>query len=868
MVTGGTTLPAGSVTFVFTDIEQSTRLLRRLGDRYPDVLDRHFELLDEAWSRYGGHELDTAGDSDFVAFADASAAVAACADAQRALEREPWPDGPLRVRMGIHCGLASPRGETYVALAVHQAARVMSAAHGGQVLVSADVADRITPDVGVELRPVGSYRLRDFDGPAPLFQLAADDLPSDFPAVRALPADGHNLVAPPDPFVGRAGEVAEIAEAVTAGLLVTLTGPGGVGKTRLAIEVGLAVASRWPDGVWLVDLGAIQEATQIPAAIGTAIGAAALGGDRWDDVIEHLRRRQTLLVLDNCEHLGREAAFAADRILTATPGTCVLATSRTPLGLRDELVWRVAPLALPSGAADAAASPAVELFLDRARTIRRDLTLDASTAPLLAEICTKVDGLPLALELAAARLGALSLQQLLDGLDDRFRLLRSRNPTLPERQRTMEALLEWSDRLLSDDERACLRRLGVFGDSFSVEAATAAVGHGDVDEYDVPELLWSLVEKSLVVGDLTANSSRYRLLESIRAFARRQLAAAGETGRSAQRLADWYLARIGPNRPPGRGWVGDTGVELANLRALVPLVADEAPATAQMIGITIGRYLDSTTAFREGLDEVERLVAQLETPTPELVSLLTCLSDLHLRTGDLDGAAATIARAEQVRAAVGSAPPWDDVGLERSRGDLLCRSGAPEEAVEAARRTLRGSLTPRGRARMHSQLGIASLEAGDLDTARDAFEAELAAYEEIGDESFEASAHGNVAEIALRSGDRTGAARHQRASLALALELGMPAMVAFSLIVAARLTAADGAWASAARLHAQAEVLLDRTGLTLYDEDRRVSNEMLASAEQALGPDAFQAAVVDGAGLDLTAAAELADSVLAEASRR
>ena len=534
-------LPTGIVTFVFTDIEGSTRLLRRFGDRYAELLDRHLELMAQAWDTHHGHPIDSAGDGVFVAFQDPTAAVAACAEAQRQLCREPWPvDGEVRARIGLHSGLAAPHAGAYRALAVHQAARVMSAAHGGQVLLSAASVVRLSRLDDVSVLPLGRFRVRDFDEPVQLFELSGHGLPTEFPAVRALPADGHNLVPPPTSFRGRDQEVHDVIAELVPGGLVTLTGPGGVGKTRLATEIGMQVADHWPDGAWLVDLAPIDDPALIPVAVGSAVGAPSRGGDRWTEVLDHLHERQALLIFDNCERLAGACGVALDKLLAACPACGALATSRVPLSVHREQVWRIGPLDLPGRdlpATRASAGPAVELFLDRVAAVRRDVALDEATVPTIVEICRKLDGLPLALELAAARLAALSPDEVLQGLSDRFRLLRSHNPTIPERQRTLEALLEWSDRLLDDRERACLRRMAVLGSSFSIGAATAAAASREVPAYDVPELVWSLVDKSLVAADLTANATRYRLLESVRDFARRRLDDHGETESTAVLIA-------------------------------------------------------------------------------------------------------------------------------------------------------------------------------------------------------------------------------------------------------------------------------------------------------------------------------------------
>jgi predicted ATPase/class 3 adenylate cyclase len=839
--------PGGIVTFVFTDIEGSTRLLRRLGDQYAELSERHMAVMHTAWDTHGGYEIGSAGDSVFVAFDDAAAAVRACADAQQLLAREPWRDGEnLRVRMGVHSGLAVPRAGNYTALAANQTARVMSAAHGGQVLVSDATVD-LLPDGDRGVTSLGHYRVRDFDGPVELFTLPATA--ATFPAVRAVPADGHNLVRPPTPLLGRTQELAELSEQLHPGGLVSLIGPGGVGKTRLANEIGRAIAPSWPDGVWMVDLAPLHDASLIATAVAAAVGASAGTEDPWRAVLDHLRDRSALIVFDNCEHLHAACAAAADELVTECPACAVLATSREPLGIARETVHRVPPLAPDA---------AEQLFRERAQAVGHHVEDDAAAE----EICRRLDGVPLAIELAAARLGALRPADVLAGLTDRFRLLRSRDATVPERQRTMEALLDWSERLLTDAERACLHRLSVFGASFTVPAAAAAAGFDGVDHDDVPELVWSLVDKSLVVADLTANETRYRLLESIRDFAAQRLDDAPRAEASV-RLADWYLTRIGPEHRYERGWASDVSVDVDNLRALVPPLASAAPEQAQRIAYVIVRHLERRQTYRAAIEELTRLLDQLPARTPTRISLWTTLGDLNLRLGQVDAAQRALTEAEALRAAIGPPPEWDDVTIERTRGEIACRSGDNEGAIAAAQRALAGPLTLLGRARMSNQLGIAALELGDVDVAWDAFAQERDAYQQLGEPLLQASATGNMAEAALQGGDQPGAARHQRACLTLALELGAPVLAAFSMIVAARMAALRDEWTTATTLHGHADLILENTGMVLYDADRRLSDDMLKAAREALGDVDFVAALTAGRALDLPTVAGRADAVLA-----
>jgi predicted ATPase/class 3 adenylate cyclase len=526
-------LPTGTVTLLFTDIEGSTRLLRSLGDRYGAMLRAHRELLREAVGRHGGVEFGTEGDACFVAFPAAGAALAAAADAQAALAAADWPGGAgPRVRMGIHTGSPVVVDGDYVGLDVHRAARICSAGHGGQVLVSAATRRSAGPGHGRDLRDLGHHRLKDLDRPEHLFQLVAPGLADDFPPPRSLPTPS-NLPAVPTSFVGRGPELAEVCGLLDRPevRLLTLTGPGGTGKTRLALEGSRALAARFPDGVWFVPLANVAD----PARVGLAVLEALRlpnprGRDSIDAVAEQLRDWAALLVLDNFEHVAEAGGWVAE-LLARAPRVSLLVTSRTVLGLTGEHEYPVSPLPDPEAAT---------LFLQRAQAVRPRFRLDDDrTAATVAEICDRLDGLPLAIELAAARLRLLSLDELRRGLEERLPLLTSRARDLPERQRTLRNTIDWSYRLLAPAEQALLRRLSVFVGGCTM-ASAEAVAAGD----DGPiEGLETLVEHSLVWLQEAGGSARYRMLATIREYAGERLVQAGERERLRRRHAEWVAER-------------------------------------------------------------------------------------------------------------------------------------------------------------------------------------------------------------------------------------------------------------------------------------------------------------------------------------
>ena len=488
-------LPSGTVTFLFTDIEGSTKLLHELGDAYADALAEHRRVLRDAFERHGGVEVDTQGDAFFVAFARAADALSAARDGQAAL------DGPIRVRMGVHTGEPLVTDEGYVGIDVHRAARIAAVGHGGQVLVSQSTRDLVSDD----LLDLGEHRLKDLTAPERIYQLGAGD----FPPLKSL--NQSNLPEQPTPFVGREKELAEVLD--LAGdpkiRLLTLTGPGGSGKTRLAVQAAAELVDEHEHGVWWVGLQAVRDPDLVLPTISAAIGAQG-------DPAEHIRDRRMLLVLDNLEQVV-EAAPGIGELLSACLNLNLVATSREPLHLAAEHEYAVPPFVEPEG---------VGFFLARARAVRIDFQPDDDVR----KICNRLDQLPLALELAAARTRALSSAQILERLEQRLPLLTGGTRDAPERQRTLRSTIAWSYELLSVEEQRVFRRLAVFAGGWSLAAAEAVAGA----ELDV---LQSLVEKSLVRFD----RERYSMLETIREFALERLEEADEGDENRRRHGMFFL---------------------------------------------------------------------------------------------------------------------------------------------------------------------------------------------------------------------------------------------------------------------------------------------------------------------------------------
>ena len=563
------------MTFLFTGIDDGSRPEGDLPNDAAAALRVHDAIVRGTIERHDGYVFGIGERSFSAAFSSAADAAIAAIEVQEQLRDDDTVD--FTVRMGLHTGDAIERDSTYVGSEVNRAARLLSLAHGGQVLVS-DVTEVLLRD-RVTLRSLGEHRLRGVHGRMSVYQLVADGLAVDFPVLRTVDDFPGNLPQQLTSLVGREPVVEEVAELVRSEPLVTLTGVGGVGKTRLALEVGAEVAAEFPDGVWMIDLASVGDPTSVADALATGLGITPQGDTPLVDTItETLGGRQLLLVVDNCEHLLTAVSSVLETILAPSPNVRILATSREILGIDGEAAFTVPPLTVDGGEA----SDAVTLFVDRARAVRPDFGLrDPETATAVTEICETLDGLPLGIELGAARMAAMSAREVRDRLADRFRLLEG-SDRAPERQLTLRHAVEWSYELLTDDEQALLRSTAVFAGGFELASVVDVAAHGD--DVEVLRQLDSLVRKSLVVADHTATRTRYRLFETIRQFAEDRLAETGVLAPTRDRHAE-HFARAAVARWEhwnGPGWrdaIDWVELELANLRAAYRWSARRGEAT-------------------------------------------------------------------------------------------------------------------------------------------------------------------------------------------------------------------------------------------------------------------------------------------------
>ena len=782
-----------TLTFLFTDIEGSTALLGRLGeDGYARVLAGHHALIRSALAAHGGREVDTQGDAFFAVFASPRACVAAVLAMQQAIQAHAWPGGErVRVRMGVHCGEAARTATGLVGLEVHRAARVAAVGHGGQVLVSEAAAvlvrDGLPP--GAALADLGVHRLKDLGRPERIFQLTAAGLPAGFPPLRSLgnPALANNLPAQLSAFIGRDREMAEVRALVESSRLVTLAGAGECGKTRLGLQVAAELLDGSGDGVWLAELAAVTDEDAVAPAISQALRLAVRPGrPALEALLDALAAQDVLIVVDNCEHLIGGCAKTAEAIVRRCPRVHLLATSREPLGIGGEVIYRVPSLSLPGpddpDSGTPGSSDAVALFADRARANGVALAVDEQAGPVVVSVCRRLDGMPLAVELAAARLRSMSLAELHGRLDQRFRLLTGGSRTALERQQTLAATVGWSYSLLTGAEQVLLARLSVFAGSFDLAAAEAVCGTGRIDMLDVAGLLGSLVDKSLVVAEQAGTGLRYRLLETIRLFAAERLAEAGEEEAAAVAavhcahfLAVAEQAAAHLTGPEQGKWLARLDADQANLRRAAGHAAGRPDGTALVL--RLGVALNSYWWVRSRQPETfGLLVPALRRPDagadPALFGEALVTATILANLIDVATARQLAEQAVQVARQLGDERLLSRALAARCGADFF--AGEPEtgllfgqESVERARRLgddvlLAWSLL----------MYLMPLDAIDPARSGQLYTEAIACTERSGDHLINSILHGRAGAAALAAGDIPGARAHLEAAAQAAQQIG------------------------------------------------------------------------------------------------
>jgi predicted ATPase/class 3 adenylate cyclase len=919
-----TDLPPGAITFLFTDIEGSTRLWEEHPVAMKAALERHDALLRAAIECRHGRIFKTIGDAFCAVFGSAANALEAALDAQRALaalgvESREWrvesrgqdvsvptlhsPPSTfhLRVRMALHTGPAEERDGDYFGATVNRVARLLTAGRGGQVLVSQATADRMAAlPQGVRLRNLGAYLLKDLPGAATIYLLEHPDLPEIEAPLRSLQAFQHNLPAQATSFVGRERELAEARDLLSSTRLLTLTGAGGTGKTRLALQVAGEVLDRYDRGAWLVELAALSDPALVAQTAATVLGIKEEPArPLTQSLVDYLQTQRVLLLLDNCEHLLPACAALVDLLLRQCPGTTVLATSREGLSIPGEVTYRVTSLDAPDPEHSPPVGalpefPAVRLFLDRAAMHQPRFTLTPENAPAVAQICHRLDGIPLAIELAAARVKALPVERIAERLSDRFRFLTGGSRTALPRHQTLRALIDWSYELLTEPERALLRRLSVFAGGWTLEAAEAVCARDGIEAWEVLDLLTALVGKSLVLYQEHLEEPRYRLLETVRQYGRDRLfeSGEGEAVRGAHAAYFLQLAHPSDSAPLTPERLTQLDTEHDNLRTVLEWVLDrdDSAAALQLTGF-LWPFWRTRGYLAEGRRWLDQALARSRPAPPALraaalhgattlagrqgdLAAARCHGEEWLalcrETGDHNGICASLDLLGRVLVRLGDytqgRATWEErllLGRQSGDGPGVAKAlrGLGEVAVyqhdyEAARRLstesleiarLQGTRDDVGEVLL--TLGHVNRWLGDYPGARACYDEALAIFQPSVNPYLHAHCLLNLAHVARLEGDASRAHSGYKAALAMLQDLEEVSTLALVVMGLGCLAAAQGDAAQAARLFGAAQRLHETVHASVAPPDRRDFERHQDAARAALGQEAFAAAWAEGQAL-------------------
>jgi predicted ATPase/class 3 adenylate cyclase len=882
-------LPTGTVTFLFTDIEGSTRLVQDPTVDYLAVLEDHDRLVRESMG--GGVEVSTEGDAFFYVFDSATRAVSAAVSTQRALAEHAWPHAsPVRVRMGLHTGEGIVGRDDYVGIDVHRASRIASAGHGGQVLLSETTRALVATDLpaGVELVELGEQHLKDLLQPETLHQLRIPGLVSDFPPIRASGTISNAIPGSPNSFIGRESELEALHALISTTGLVTVVGPGGAGKSRITLEAGRNPIG-FPGGAAFVDLTAVSNPALVASHVASSLALTESATRPSDEIVAMaLGDLRSLLILDNCEHLVDEVARFTSSLLGRCPRLTVLATSREPLGIAAERILRLSGLTLPAedtSVENGLGADSALLFVERAEAVGVGFDV-AQWGSQCIEICRRLDGVPLAIELAAARTNALSPQEILDRLDDRFALLRSRSRSATGRHETLEAAIDWSYDGLAEAEKAVLRRAAAFRGGFTLDAAEEACAGPGVESGDVLDVLSSLIDKSLVTSTMTTEGARYRLLETIREYAARRLAEADETGSAHSRHADWYLGWA--RRQAGLLQSGaDQLTALArleadhqNLRAVIErsIRSGDRDAALQMAGsLTWFWYVHAHFTECDHWSKA-LLTDPVEPPTHPWVRLLIGAGEIDFRLGQLDRSDARLEQALRAARRLGSKSleMWAlayRATNEMGRLDLPAAADALAESLQMAHESDNplgiGYLTMVRILMGMGSPGWATSQQRDPAVARELLE-ELnllvGGVRQSGERNMIGHCLQYAGTLAYWGGDPAIAVGHLDESIVAFEELETVSCACHCLESIAEVILPTGQVTSAARLLAAAESLRADVGVIAPPIEEMFRNQTLEALRSSIEPADFSAAWATGHDLTLPEAVAIARESLARST--
>lgn len=862
--------PTGTVTFLYTDIEGSTALWEQAPQVMTVTHARHNEIVRRVIEANHGYVFQVNGDEFCAAFHTAGDALRAAVECQVDLQAENWGKAPVRVRIGIHTGKAEVQQDGLYRgyLAMSYAQRLMSIGHGGQVLLSSTTRELMQDELpeGVEWRDLGLRQLKDRKHPEHIFQLTVPGLRADFPPLRVPESLSHNLPAPLTRFVGREREMDGIRQLLSRTRLLTLTGPGGTGKTRLALQLAGEMLDAFADGVWLVDLAPLADPTLVTQTVASTLGVREQPGRSiLEALIEYMRSKNMLLLLDNCEHLIEVCAQLANTLLRAVPGLKILASSRETLGIAGEIVYQVPSLPLPDMqvmSLDALLqNDCVRLFLDRALAAYPAFRLEERLAPTIADICRKLDGIPLAIELAAARIKVLRLEQIATLLDDRFRLLAYGSRAALPRHQTLRALIDWSYDLLSEEECTLLRRLSVFAGGWSYEAAQKICGEGLVK--DVLELLTHLVDKSLVAMEERGEETRYHFLETIRQYGREKLFESGEANAVRASHLEYFVRFAELTEPKLKEgeqllWLARTETEYDNLRTALAWSLESGEVTAGLrLAGALWLFWDMHSHQSEGLAHLEKLLARTSDRTVIRAKALFGAGLFKYRQGEYEPARTLLEESLFICRELGDK---DVCALSLGRLSSVAYSqGNYAESLLFANESLalyqelddRWSIAHT----LNGKGELARLQS-DYEAAGRFYEESLALSRELGDKFGMSMVLHNLAYVVQHQGDYQRAASLFKEGLTICLELGEKVSVALAVAGLAGIAGLTGQPERAARLFGAAQKALVTLGIALDAIDRSDWDRDIQTVKTQLDPEVFTALWEEGQGMSMEQAVE------------
>ena len=859
--------PSAVTTLLFTDIEGSARLWVQEPERAPLAVARHDALVQAAVEEHHGTVVKMTGGGVYAAFEDPLEAIAATLQLQEALADPKATNGVgLRVRCGVHLGVVERRDNDYFGSPVNRAARIMGTAHGGQVLLSQVVADLVRDRLpgGVALRDLGSVRLPDLASPERIYQVVHPLLRQDFPALRSLESTPNNLPQQATAFIGREREIADVKKALLTARLLTMQGAGGIGKTRLSLQVAADVLEDYPDGVWFVELAPLTDERLVPQAVASALGVKEEAGRHVAEaLVKHVADRRLLLVLDNCEHVVQACANLARQLLRSGPHVRILASSREPLRVSGEASFPVPALAVPALQDPVAVEalpqyPAVRLFVDRATAARPSFRLTEHNARAVAEICRHLDGIPLAIELAAARVRALSVENIAARLDDRFHLLTGGDRTALPRQQTLRALIDWSYDLLTGKEQILFRRLAVFTGGWTLEAVEAVCSGGDVGEGEVLGLLADLVDKSLVM--IEPEGGRYRLLETVRQYADERSTQSGESDATRSRHLAFFLAfaetvapqLLGPEQATGLQWLD---LERENILSAHGWCLRKEGGAEQDYRLVhaIKHYWFMRGLLNLGHRVTVEAVAHSDGQTTSIArcKALWVAGQICSEMGLYEEASRYLEESLQTARALGDArmvvPVLNTLALAAlGQGDRAAARLHCQEALELASRLD----NKRGIAVASNALAQIHRFEGELDAAEPLYERTVVLGRELGDREAAAVGFLNLAMVAIER----GAAARARALLGevftIAEQSGSKRAGQSALEVSAGLAALAEDWEHAARFCGTAERQAGNTGIRRDPADDAFLRPLITKTREALGDERFASSHTSGSALN------------------